>query len=303
MEIFNMKRILVTGATSFIGINLVNKLLNNGCKVYAVIRPNSNNISRLSKHKNLYIIEKKLEDLVSLQKDLEEKIDVFYHLAWDGTRAPYRDDAKIQGSNYDAAVKAFKLSIELGCKKFIGVGSQAEYGKTSGLITESYPTFPLTEYGKAKLKSYTTISEKAAENKIEFIWARIFSVYGKYDYDKTLIMSALKKMKVNDNLPLTLGTQNWNYLYVDDAALMLVYLGLYPCEHGAYNLASLDNRKLKEYIIELKNITKSKSSLQFGIIPYDNEGPVEFVPCIDKFSNNFKDFNFTPFREGILKLL
>ena len=298
-----MIRILVTGATSFIGVHLINQLLNNGCKVYAVIRPNSNNISRLSKHKNLYIIEKKLKDLVSLQNDLEEKIDIFYHLAWDGTRAPYRDDAKLQESNYDAAVKAFELSIILGCKKFLGIGSQAEYGKTKGLITENYPTVPLTEYGKAKLKSFKTISDKAEENKIEFIWARIFSVYGKYDYDKTLIMSALEKMRVNDNLPLTLGTQNWNYLYVDDAALMLVYLGLFPCEDGGYNLASADNRKLKDYITELKNITKSKSRLQFGAVNYNSEGPVDFLPCIDKFSNNFKGFNFIPFREGILKLL
>lgn len=303
MEISNMMRILITGATSFIGAHLVNELLNNGCKVYAVIRPNSPNTSRLSKHENLYIIEKSLEELSNLQDDIKETIDVLYHLAWDGTRVPQRDDKQLQEKNYKAAIEAFKLSIFLGCKKFIGVGSQAEYGKTYGDIKEDYLAKPLTEYGKSKLKSYITLSNIAEQNNIEFVWTRIFSVYGKYDYEKTLIMSTIQNLSKDDSANLTKCEQNWNYLYVKDAARMLSYLGLQKCELGIYNLASLDNRELKDYLLELKKIMKSKGSLEFGSVAYNSEGIVSLTPCIDKFLRNFIDFKFTQFKDGVSELL
>ena len=298
-----MMRILITGATSFIGVHLVNELLNNGCIVYAVVRPNSPNISRLSKHESLNIIEKRLEEISNLQDDIKEKIDVLYHLAWDGTRVPQRDNAILQESNYRATVQMLLNAIKLGCSKFVGVGSQAEYGKTHGDIKEDYPAIPLTEYGKSKLKSYITLSNIAEQNNIEFVWARIFSVYGKYDYEKTLIMSAIQNLSNDDNANLTMCEQNWNYLYVNDAARMLLYLGLKKCEQGIYNLASLDNRKLKDYLLELKNIMESKSSLEFGVVAYNSEGIVSLTPCIDKFLRNFMNFKFTQFRDGVSELL
>ena len=159
-----------------------------------------------------------------------KKIDVFYHLAWEGVRVPYRDDAILQNKNYKCAIKAMKAAKKLGCDTFIGAGSQAEYGICIGKIDENYHAKPSTEYGKSKLKAYETLKVIAKENNMKFIWTRIFSVYGVYDYEGTLVMSSLNKMKKNESIQLTQCTQNWDFIYVEDVARIMYLLANTSCD-------------------------------------------------------------------------
>lgn len=299
-----MKNVIVTGATSFIGVHLIKEYLKNNCKVIAVVRPNSKNLSRLPKSEFLKVVELPMEKIQDILKNVEnEQVDVFYHLAWEGARVPHRDDAVLQHNNYNCAVKAMNVAKELGCRVFIGSGSQAEYGKCVGKIDENYETKPTTEYGKAKLKAYKTLKLMAEENNMKFIWTRIFSVYGIYDYSGTLVMSALDKMKKNENMPLTECIQNWDFIHVEDAAKIMYLLGNTSCMEGVYNIASGESKQLKEFVIDMKRICNSKSELQFGVVPYNNEGVVSFEPVIEKLKQNLGYTCEISFEEGIKKIL
>lgn len=299
-----MKNIVVTGATSFIGINLINEYLKNNCKVIAVVRPNSKNINRLPKCELLTVIEIDMEYIEDLpDKIAKEKIDVFYHFAWEGARVPYRDDSVLQNNNYKHAVKAMNTAIKLKCSTFIGAGSQAEYGKCIGKIDENYPTNPITEYGKAKLKTYEKLKTMAKVYNIKFIWTRIFSVYGIYDYHGTLVMSALDKMKRNESIPLTQCVQNWDFIYVEEVAKIMYLLANTSCIDGIYNIASGHSRKLKEFLMDMKKICKSTSELQFGAIPYNSEGVTSFEPIVDKLRKKLGWFSEMGFEDGIKKML
>lgn len=299
-----MKKIVITGATSFIGVHLIEELSRQGnYDIYAIIRPHSTNRYRLDSILGINVVECSLADMDNLSDKLPEQIDVFYHLAWEGARRPYRDDAALQEKNYNAALKAFSLAAAKKCKVFVGAGSQAEYGKTVGDITEDYPTNPTTEYGKYKLKAYQEISRIGKEKEVAVKWPRIFSAYGRYDYRGTLMMSAIDKFQKNEPLDMTHGLQNWNYLYVRDIAKMLILVGTINCEDGVYNFASLDNRSLHDYILELKNILNSNSNINFGAVSYDNEGVISFEPVINKFVNNFQDAEFTSFINGVQEMV
>ena len=298
-----MAKIIVTGATSFIGVPLINGLLKNHNEVVAVVRPHSKNLSRLKIQTGLTVIACPLTNMDMLPELIGGQADIFYHLAWDGTRVPQRDDENLQHHNYIAALAAFQAAGKLGCQKFVGVGSQAEYGRTKGIVTEDYPALPLTEYGKAKLRAHKEIEALGRQTGIKVVWPRIFSLYGSFDFSGTLIMSALQKMLQNQELAMTAGTQNWNYLFVNDAAKMLTLLGTNDCASGTYNLASLDNRPLKNYIEEMKMIVQSDSHLNFGAIPYGKEGQVSFVASVAKFQKNFPDFKFTTFAQGVRQLM
>ena len=299
-----MKKIVITGATSFIGVHLIEELSRQGnYDIYAIIRPNSANKYRLDSIAGINVIECSLEDMDKLYDKLPEQIDVFYHLAWEGARRPHRDDAALQEKNYNAALKAFALAVAKKCKVFVGAGSQAEYGKTVGTITEDYPTEPTTEYGKYKLKAYQEISRIGKEKGVAVKWPRIFSAYGRYDYAGTLLMSAIDKFQKNEPLDMTQGLQNWNYLYVRDIAKMLILVGTAKCEDGVYNFASLDNRSLHDYILELKNILNSNSNINFGAVSYSSEGVISFEPVINKFVNNFQDAEFTSFINGVQEMI
>lgn len=299
-----MIKVVVTGATSFIGVHIIKEYLKNNCEVIAVVRPNSKNLYRLPENNLLTIVEIDMENIEELIEKFENnKIDVFYHLAWEGVRVPYRDDAILQNENYICAVKAMKAAKGLGCDIFIGSGSQAEYGKCIGKIDENYPTAPVTEYGKAKLKTYEKLKILAKENNIKFIWVRVFSVYGIYDYQGTLVMSALEKMKRNESIPLTQCLQNWDFIHVEDAAQAMYLLAKAPCSDGVYNLASGESRQLKEFVIAMKRICNSQSKLEFGEVPYNSEGIVSFQPIVDKIKQNLGWSCKVSFEEGIKSIL
>lgn len=149
-----MKRAIITGATGMIGITLINYLLEKDIEILAIIRKNSRRKINLPNNKNLKIIECDLNELCKL--DLEEKnYDTFYHFAWDGTFGEDRNNLYKQDLNIKYTLDAVELANKLGCKTFIGAGSQAEYGRVDGLISNNTPTNPENGYGIAKFAART----------------------------------------------------------------------------------------------------------------------------------------------------
>lgn len=91
-----MKRIVITGATSMIGIALISKALqsNEIKKVYAVVRSGSKKMNRLVDDPRIQVILCECSNYSTLEKLISEKCDVFYHLAWSRTATyqEYYDD-------------------------------------------------------------------------------------------------------------------------------------------------------------------------------------------------------------------
>lgn len=298
-----MNKVIVTGATSFIGINLINILLCSNSYIYAIIRPKSENVNRLLVNKNIRVIEADLAEYEKLDQIINDKIDICYHLAWEGARKPYRDDELLQRNNYNASIDLMKCCKKWNVKVFLGAGSQAEYGKCIGKITEEYIPKPITEYGKAKLKACNDLMIMAKEYDIKFIWTRLFSVYGIFDYDGTLISSSIKKLLRNEELLLTECSQVWDFINVDDVAEIMYQLGIMNCSSGIYNIASGFSKPLKEFILDMKAISNSQSNLLFGAIPYGIEGIVSFEPVVDKLKNTLNWTCKVSFEEGIQRLI
>ena len=297
-----MKKVVITGATSFIGIHIVEECINRGYEVIAIIRPGSMNRYRLKQSNLLQTIEL---DMVEYDKIIEyvHNADYFFHLAWDGVRVPKRDDREIQRRNCACTLLAFETASRIGCSCFVGAGSQAEYGVTKEKVDEDHLCHPLTAYGVEKYNAFMSLLEKAKLNRIRFLWPRIFSIYGLYDYQNTLVMSILRKMQNDERIELTKCEQQWDYLYVKDASRAYIMLAESDCLSGIYNIASGLHRPLKEYVSEIKNITKSESELVFGSIPDGMNGPINLMPDVTKIkvATDWKP-NYS-FEEGIKELL
>ena len=106
---------------------------------------------------------------------------------------------------------------------------------------------------------------------IRYLHLRIFSVFGLRDHEHTLIKTSMDKLQQNMPVDLSPCTQDWNFLYVKDAAKQIMLL----CEHAVqsesyqsevFNIASDDTRVLKEYMLELKSVLHSTSELNFGAV-------------------------------------
>lgn len=296
--------IIITGGTSFIGNYIIREYLRNGHRVTAVIRPNSKNINRLPKHDLLKITELDMSEINKLESILKgQQYNLFYHLAWEGIRGADRDNEQLQQVNYENTIEAMKIANKLGCKAFIGSGSQAEYGKCQGRIDEQRSALPNTPYGKAKLQAYTDLEKMSDKSGIRLVWARIFSVYGVYDYERTLIMTTLRKLIYNEPIQLTACTQKWDYIYVEDVAKIMYLLGVTPTAQGIYNIASGESRPLKEFIFEMRELLGSKSELMFGAVPYGDDGYVSFDPVVNRIKEDLNWKCKVSFSEGIKKIL
>lgn len=274
-----MENLVITGATSFIGKAIIRAA--SDWHVKAVVRRNSNKADDLRAMPNVEVVELNMEEYHTLA-DVAGPADCFIHLAWNGTRGAERMDEALQEKNYVYGMQAIESMISGGCKRIITAGSQAEYGNVSGIITEETACCPNTMYGQYKYKLYEDAHKLCAEKGVSHKEPRIFSIYGPGDYEKTLVMDLIRKMKNNEPCDLTAGTQKWDYLHVDDAARAILTLCRADCPDGAYNLASGDVRTLREYIEELRSILNSSSVMNFGAIPYPATGAVSIEPSVSK---------------------
>lgn len=341
-------RIILTGASSFLGRAVTERLRAAGHEVFPL------------RH-----------SFEEAETALPQQADVWLHFAWAGVGSAGRSDARIQNFNVDMSMAALRKAAALGCGRFVFAGSQAEYGPGQGLQCEDAICRPVSAYGKAKAafgaQAATFVQEwnrhlfnaqngknstraqnaehvqaagtalvagggqvgtsaPAAHRPLQFIHLRIFSVYGPGDHETALIPSCIRAFL--NNAPMDFGpcTQDWNYLYIDDAAAAIqllteLPLNLQPAERQAQetqatkvqpitaqpsvllcNVAGQDTRPLRSYIEELKALCKSDSPLHFGVRQNHAEGAADLRPDTTKLQR----LGFYPqvsFAEGIRRCI
>jgi len=298
-----MKKVVVTGATGFIGRNLVRKLVDLGFYVYAVIRPNSKNKDKLDVAKNLEIIELDMFDIDRLSALIVNECDIFCHLAWEGVRGADRDGHELQVGNYLNSLKTVQAAKDLGCHVYMTTGSQAEYGVYDKEIDEMVECNPTTEYGRQKYRFFQDGMGLAEKLGVSFKEARIFSLYGPGDYENTMVCSVLGSMLDNNEIDLTAGTHDWNFLYIDDAVDGMVKLITDKCSDGAYNFSGDETRILRDFVEIMYREAKSKSILNFGSIPYLGSGPIGMKPDNSKLKRETSWAPKVDFAKGINKMI
>lgn len=290
----------ITGASSFIGVELCRYLADNGHQVIAMTRRENEYLHVIAEMGNLHVFNSDMEHLIERANGI--KADVFIHLAWAGTSHEDRDNPAIHEENTRLSLECVRLAKRMGCMLYVDAGSQAEYGIVPGVITEETECNPFSAYGKSKLKMYHESVLLTKQLGLKYIHLRIFSVYGENDHARTLIMTSLQKLMNNEPIEMRSGEQKWNYVYVKDAARQIAELALnavYDCTFRCevYNIASEDTRKLSEFVEVMKRICKSESDLSFG--GYDVEKDVNLNPDVKKTKDIVKPLTEWRFEDVI----
>ncbi len=295
-----MKRIIVTGATSMIGTALIESAITHDTEIYALVRKNTGRLSRLPVSDKIHIIECELDELENLK--LPEKCDVFYHFAWAHTSKYERNDPKLQITNIAFTMSAVKAAQRAGCTKFIGAGSQAEYGPVKGIIDMNTRFCPTTAYGIAKL-SAGMLSRKECDNLgMIHIWCRIFSVYGKNDNEGTMIDYAVRSFLKHEPANFSSGIQKWDYLNERDAGNIFLLLGEKVNESIDFRVASGYSQPLKNFILTISERTDSNDLCRFAL-PKVSDPPFDLEVDTSDLENAI---NYRPqisFEDGIEKII
>ncbi|MBR1739825.1 MAG: NAD(P)-dependent oxidoreductase [Ruminococcus sp.] len=287
-------RITVTGASCFIGRALVPRLIAAGHEVTAVVRKGS------SAPEGCRAAELDMSGYKDLRQAAGDA-DCLISLAWLGTRGSDRMDREMQQKSCEYTLDGIRSYIGSSCSVIVTAGSQAEYGSISGVISETTPPCPNTEYGKAKLSLFREAQELCGNNGIRLIEPRFFSLYGPGDYEGTMIMSMMKNMLRDRPCELTQSVQMWDFLYIGDACDALIRL-IDSGASGAFNFASGDRRQLKDYVLEMHRLLNSRSELRFGAVPYPPTGMVSITADITKLTEATGWKAETSFAEGLEKI-
>lgn len=290
-----MPKVVISGATSFLGKRLVKKAVGAGWDVVAVVRKGTSQDIFPAGVTVCYLSMEEYAVLGNVVGDC----DCFVHLAWNGTRGAARMNQELQRENRNHSIAAVRSVLETGCQCVISAGSQAEYGPHNTQISEDTPCSPNTAYGIEKLQFYYEMEALCQSAHVSYREPRIFSLYGPKDNAETMIMTTLGNMLRNEPCKLTQGLQMWDFMYIDDAVEALVHLCAGEGEDGVYNFGSGDVRPLRNYILELAQITATKSELCFGAVPYPPTGIVSIWPNIAKLKQQLRTQKMTSFAEGV----
>lgn len=243
-----MENVVITGPTGAIGTALIEELIRHKIRVLAVCRKGSKRITRIPQSPLVKVLECSLESLLELPNMVSEQYDTFYHFAWDGTFGNSRNNMQGQVNNIKYTLDAVEAAERLGCKTFVGAGSQAEYGRVEGLLRADTPAFPENGYGMAKLCAGQMSRGLCEQKGIRHIWTRILSIYGPFDGENTMIMSVIRDLENGVSPSLTKGEQQWDYLYSKDAGKAMRLLGEKGKDQRTYCIGSGQARPLLEYV-------------------------------------------------------
>ncbi|HEY5976165.1 MAG TPA: NAD-dependent epimerase/dehydratase family protein [Geobacteraceae bacterium] len=277
---------IVTGATGFLGAALVSRLLASGGRVAVIARQDSPNLKRLPSHPDLLVVHGDFSDVGAWQEPLAGfPAEVFYHLAWNGVGNKYRNDP-MQIANIDPSLETLRLARTLGCRRWVGTGSQAEYGPLNRRISENDPPAPSSLYGAAKAATCLLTQVMGKQLGVEPVWARVFSTYGPGDNSGWMLVDVIRQLLNGQRPALTPGEQLWDYLYVDDAAAAMFAMGKAASLSGVYNLGSGQSQSIRSIAEMARDLINPQLPLGFGEIPYRPDQVMHLEADIDKLTRD-----------------
>ncbi|WP_428333988.1 NAD-dependent epimerase/dehydratase family protein [Novosphingobium sp.] len=258
---------MITGAGGFVGAATARAALAAGHTVMALVRrPDAWRLANLSGALSIHVAD--LSDDQRISRLLFRlRPDVVIHSAWEGVGGPARA-GDIQFENIRTTLALTDAAIAAGVSKFVGFGSQAEYGRFDRRIVETDLPQPTMLYGAAKLSACHLVRQRLQAAGVDFAWLRLFSVFGPEDNPNWLIPSVAAAL-VRGNVPrCTPGTQKWDYLHIDDVASATLATAITDAATGVFNLSSGQPVTIRAIVERLRDLAAPGLALRFGDVPF-----------------------------------
>ena len=304
-----MKKIVITGATSTIGLAMLELCIEQNIEVLAIINPVSTKIHRIPRSELITVRTCELSEVGQMGVSTLGQYDAFIHLAWVATAGDEeRNKLEKQAANIQYSLAAVELAQRLGCEVFVGAGSQAEYGRKEEMLTETLEACPETAYGMAKLCAGQMTRLSCQQKGIRHIWPRILSTYGPGSQYRTVINYTICELLEGRSPSLTGGEQWWDFLYVKDAARAMLMLAEKGRDGEIYLVGQGQSDYLYHYLEIVRQTTeaymgKQMPALGLGEKPYTEQTVMHLSCDIGKLK---RDTGFVPtisFEEGIQKTI
>lgn len=269
------QRVLLTGASGFVGKQVLNALKIKKADITIIVRAgwkekiqNIEGITKIVETDDLFSESAKWWELKC------QNIDIVIHVAWYAIPGKYLTS----DINFDCLSGTLNLArgaAAAGIKKFIGIGTCFEYDLEDGKVSVSTPLKPLTPYAASKAATYLTLSQLLIPKNIEFAWCRLFYLHGENEKDGRLVSYIRNQLENNQVVKLTSGNQIRDYMDVFEVGKIIVEIAISE-DGGCINVCSgipITVRKLAEQVADEYG---KRDLLEFGARPDNLVDP----PCI-----------------------
>jgi nucleoside-diphosphate-sugar epimerase len=254
-------KVLLTGATGFIGSHVARELLRRGHEIHATVRPTSD-------RRRIADIESKLTIWPSdTMASLPLQADVTIHLAWYAVPGKYLTASE----NRQCFEESWLLLSNLE-KRAVFIGTCFEHDLQLGVLREDSPTKPATLYAERK-----DALRQLVEKRPDSAWVRFFYQYGPWEDERRLMPAVMLGQLRGQPTKVSTGEQRYDYLHVEDVASAVCAVAESRLT-GCVNIGSGSAPSVREIVTEITALGGRPELIQWGAYPA-KPGEPKLIQC------------------------
>lgn len=262
-----MSRVLLTGATGFVGRNALVALTDAGHEVHAVARRRGAQAPGVIWHE--------VDLLAGCEVVAEVDAEILVHLAW------YAEHGEFWSSPenlrwVEASLALLRAFAAVGGRRVVMAGTCAEYQWSRGVYAEDAPVAPATLYGAAKHGLHTVAAAFAEQLGLSLVWGRLFFLYGPHESPQRLVPSLARALLAGERAPMTAGTQRRDFMHVADAGAAFALLADAEVQ-GPINIATGQGVELRELAQLIAAHAGGEELLELGALAMREGDPPSLV--------------------------
>jgi len=293
-----MKKVLLTGASGFIGSHCLSFLKKKGYEVFALYRTRY-----LEEPKGIQWVQADLLNSGQVKHTVQTiRPTHLLHLAWDVTPGKCLTSSE----NLDwikAGLTLMEAFSNSSGRRLVMAGTCYEYDLTNGFVSEEItPLKPHTLYGGAKLSLNIALESFAKQMGLSAAWGRIFFLYGPNECSQRFVPSVIKGLLKKQTVPCTHCNQIRDYMYVEDVAEAMVEL-LDSSIEGSINIASGKGISLRTIIENIEDQLQVKGLVQYGALKANASEPSQLIGSKKRLNDELKWQPRWNLREGVAKTI
>ena len=258
-----MIKVLVTGATGFVGRQVMYALARSDATLRPIVRIGKERlVADLPNVESVISTEDLFAEKESWWEEQCRDVDVIIHAAWYAEPGKYL----MAVQNIDCLIGSLTLAkgaVKAGVKRFVGIGTCFEYDLAKGTLSVETPLKPLTPYAAAKAALYYGLLDWLPAQSVTFCWCRLFYLYGEGEDDRRLVPYIHKQLQNGKPAELTNGNQIRDFLNVTIAAEKIAYVALSD-KVGPQNICSGLPITIRNFAEKIADEYGRRDLLRFG---------------------------------------
>lgn len=258
-----MKKVIMTGATGFIGYYLLKELVEKQIDVWIVCRDKNPVLEKISVSAKIHIVKCNLENISMLPYICGERnFDVFFHLAWEGASGPERSAPDIQMKNALWTCNCIESAKKMSCAKIVITGTICEK-QVDQIIAEKLYS-PSSYYLISKKFAHEMADVLSNKTDIRLIWCQFYHPIGVFNKKNQLISGTIVKLLNHQRLQFGSALGLFDIIDVTDLAHSIFLMGEKNMIKNQYMIGSNNPNPLKYYLEKMRKLIDPEANVEYG---------------------------------------